>query len=66
MFSQRLLDKQPPGELGRFSTGSLIDNNLLKKMESVAIVIVNRCRNKVLLGLNTRLKQQQQQQQQLY
>lgn len=55
-----LLDEHPPGELGRFSTGALVDNNLLKKMESVAIAIVNRRRNKVLLGLNTRLKQQQQ------
>ena len=37
-----------PGKLGRFSTGALIDNNLLNKMESVAIAIVNSRCNKVL------------------
>ena len=62
MFSLRLMDEQPPGELGRFSTGPLIDNNLLNKVESVAIAIVNSRCNKVVLGLNPILKQQQQQQ----
>ena len=66
MFPLRLLDEQPPGELDHFTTGALKDNNLLNKMESVAIAIVNRRCNKFLLGLNSILKQQQQQQQQLY
>ena len=62
MFSQRLLDEQPPGKLGRFSTRALIDNSLLNKMESVAIKIVNNHSHKVLLGLNPMLTQQKQQQ----
>ena len=62
MFSQRLLNEQPPGKLGRFSTRALIDNSLLNKMESVAIEIVNNHSHKVLLGLNPMLTQQQQQQ----
>ena len=50
MFPLRLLDEQPPGELDHFTTGALKDNNLLNKMESVAIAIVNRRCNKFLLG----------------
>lgn len=39
--------------------GTLIDNNLLNEIESVAIEIVNNHSNKVLLGLNPILTQQQ-------
>ena len=43
-----------------YYTGTLIGNDLLNEIESVAIEIVNNHSNKVLLRLNPILTQQQQ------
>ena len=59
-FPSGQVDKQTIWELGCFSTGTLIDNDLLNEIESVAIEIVNNHSNEVLLRLNPILTQQQQ------